>query len=177
MSKEGTNVLGVVIVTVCVTSVGLAAGWFGVSHYLGQQTVRAEDDEAAAEPAPARKTTRVRKNNSRSQDRDASTELASAGDVATADESSDAARDDELSTKESGPSTADEAASESPAATPVPVSAEIAEPVEDARTIMEEAERRADAKFYRYDGLLQTFDAKNKMTEKSWTFDRVGSNG
>jgi hypothetical protein len=42
---------------------------------------------------------------------------------------------------------------------------------------MEEAQRRAEASFYRYEGLLQSFDAKNKVTEKRWTFDREGSNG
>ena len=47
----------------------------------------------------------------------------------------------------------------------------------DARTIMEESQRRSEAKFYRYDGLLQSFDNKGKITDKRWTFDRVGSNG
>ena len=42
---------------------------------------------------------------------------------------------------------------------------------------MEEAQRRSEARFYRYDGVLQSFDAKNKVTEKRWKFDRVGSNG
>ena len=42
---------------------------------------------------------------------------------------------------------------------------------------MEESQRRSEARFYRYDGLLQAFDAKNKATDKRWTFDRAGSNG
>ena len=42
---------------------------------------------------------------------------------------------------------------------------------------MEVAQRRGEARFYRYDGVLQSFDAKDKMTEKRWTFDRAGSNG
>ena len=42
---------------------------------------------------------------------------------------------------------------------------------------MVETQRRTEAKFYRYDGLLESFDAKNKVTEKRWTFDRQGSNG
>jgi outer membrane lipoprotein-sorting protein len=42
---------------------------------------------------------------------------------------------------------------------------------------MEETQRRSEAKFYRYDGLLQSYDAKNKVTEKRWTFDREGSHG
>ena len=47
----------------------------------------------------------------------------------------------------------------------------------DARTIMEESQRRTDARSYQYEGLLQSFDAKNKVTEKRWLFDRAGSHG
>lgn len=42
---------------------------------------------------------------------------------------------------------------------------------------MAEAQRRGQADFYRYDGVLQSFDANGKMTEKRWRFDRAGSNG
>jgi hypothetical protein len=42
---------------------------------------------------------------------------------------------------------------------------------------MEEAQRRSEAKSYQYEGLLQAFDAKDKVTEKRWTFERVGSHG
>jgi outer membrane lipoprotein-sorting protein len=47
----------------------------------------------------------------------------------------------------------------------------------DGRTIMEESQRRSEAKFYFYDGLLQSFDTKGNVTEKRWTMDREGSNG
>ena len=47
----------------------------------------------------------------------------------------------------------------------------------DARAIMEEAQRRAEAASYQYDGRLQAFDASGKASEKRWTFERLGSNG
>ena len=49
--------------------------------------------------------------------------------------------------------------------------------VEDARQIVEEAERRTDAKSQRYEGLLQVFDAKGKISDKRWTLERLGSHG
>ena len=42
---------------------------------------------------------------------------------------------------------------------------------------MEESQRSTDARSYRYEGLLQSFDAKDKVTEKRWLFDRTGSHG
>jgi outer membrane lipoprotein-sorting protein len=48
---------------------------------------------------------------------------------------------------------------------------------EDSRTIVAEAQRRTDAKSQRYEGLLQVFDAKGKITDKRWTFKRLGSHG
>ena len=48
---------------------------------------------------------------------------------------------------------------------------------EDARTIVAEAQRRTDAKSQRYEGVLQVFDAKGKIADKRWTFDRLGSHG
>jgi Outer membrane lipoprotein-sorting protein len=47
----------------------------------------------------------------------------------------------------------------------------------DARTIMEDVQRRSEVKSYRYDGLLQAFDANEHTTEKRWTFERLGSHG
>ena len=47
----------------------------------------------------------------------------------------------------------------------------------DARAIMEESQRSTDARSYQYVGLLQSFDAKDKVTEKRWLFDRAGSHG
>jgi outer membrane lipoprotein-sorting protein len=48
---------------------------------------------------------------------------------------------------------------------------------DNARQIVEEAQRRTDAKSQRYEGLLQVFDAKGKVTDKRWTFERLGSHG
>ena len=46
-----------------------------------------------------------------------------------------------------------------------------------ARQIMEEAQRRTEATSQRYEGLLQVFDAKGRITDKRWTFERLGSHG
>src|SRR5262245_47701307 len=48
---------------------------------------------------------------------------------------------------------------------------------EDALQIVAEAQKRTDAASQRYEGLLQVFDAKGKVTDKRWTFERLGSHG
>lgn len=48
---------------------------------------------------------------------------------------------------------------------------------DDARQIVSESQRRTDAASERYEGLLQVFDAKGKIADKRWTFDRLGSHG
>jgi outer membrane lipoprotein-sorting protein len=48
---------------------------------------------------------------------------------------------------------------------------------DDARAIVAEAQRRTDAVSQRYEGLLQVFDAKGKVSDKRWTFERLGSHG
>jgi outer membrane lipoprotein-sorting protein len=48
---------------------------------------------------------------------------------------------------------------------------------DDARQIVEEAQRRTDAKSERYEGLLQVFDAKGRISDKQWSFERIGSHG
>lgn len=48
---------------------------------------------------------------------------------------------------------------------------------DNARQIVDEAQKRTDAKSQRYEGLLQVFDAKGKISDKRWTFDRFGSHG
>jgi outer membrane lipoprotein-sorting protein len=48
---------------------------------------------------------------------------------------------------------------------------------DSARQIVEEAQRRTDAKSQRYEGLLQVFDAKGKISDKRWTLERLGSHG
>jgi outer membrane lipoprotein-sorting protein len=48
---------------------------------------------------------------------------------------------------------------------------------DDARRIVEEAQKRTDAKSQKYEGLLQVFDAKGKIADKQWSFVRLGSHG
>ena len=48
---------------------------------------------------------------------------------------------------------------------------------DDARSIVAEAQARTDAKSERYEGLLQVFDRKGKISDKRWTFERLGSHG
>lgn len=48
---------------------------------------------------------------------------------------------------------------------------------DDARALVAEAQRRADAKSQRYEGLLQVFDSKGSIGDKRWTFERIGSHG
>ena len=48
---------------------------------------------------------------------------------------------------------------------------------DDARTIVAEAQRRTDAKSQRYEGLLQVFDSKGKVSDKRWSLERLGSHG
>jgi len=48
---------------------------------------------------------------------------------------------------------------------------------DDPRQILEENQKRTDAQSQRYEGLLQTFDARGKTSEKRWTFERIGSHG
>jgi hypothetical protein len=46
-----------------------------------------------------------------------------------------------------------------------------------AREIVEEAQQRTESASQRYEGLLQVFDAKGKISDKRWTFERLGSHG
>jgi outer membrane lipoprotein-sorting protein len=48
---------------------------------------------------------------------------------------------------------------------------------DNARQIVEEAQKRTDAKSQRYEGLLQVFDARGKISDKRWSFDRIGAHG
>jgi hypothetical protein len=48
---------------------------------------------------------------------------------------------------------------------------------ETAREIVEEAQRRTEVTSQRYEGLLQVFDAKGRVSDKRWTFERIGSHG
>ena len=48
---------------------------------------------------------------------------------------------------------------------------------DDGRKIVEDAQKRGRAQSQRYEGILQTFEAKGKTSEKRWVYERVGSHG
>jgi outer membrane lipoprotein-sorting protein len=48
---------------------------------------------------------------------------------------------------------------------------------DSARQIVAESQHRTEATSQRYEGLLQVFDAKGKIADKRWTFERLGSHG
>jgi hypothetical protein len=48
---------------------------------------------------------------------------------------------------------------------------------QDARQLVEEAQRRTAAASQRYEGLLQVFEARGKVSDKRWTLERLGSHG
>jgi hypothetical protein len=50
-------------------------------------------------------------------------------------------------------------------------------PAQEARQIIEESQRRSHAASERYEGLLQVVDAKGRISDKRWQFDRIGSHG
>jgi outer membrane lipoprotein-sorting protein len=48
---------------------------------------------------------------------------------------------------------------------------------DNARAIVEEAQKRSESRSERYEGVLQSFEKSGKATEKRWTFERLGSHG
>src|SRR5271168_173073 len=46
-----------------------------------------------------------------------------------------------------------------------------------ALEIAEKSQQRARSQSEHYEGTLQVIDARKKVTEKRWTFDRIGSHG
>ena len=48
---------------------------------------------------------------------------------------------------------------------------------DDARQIVDESQKRSDAKSQRYEGVLQTIDSAGKKTEKRWIQVRLGAHG
>ena len=48
---------------------------------------------------------------------------------------------------------------------------------QDARQIVEEAQKRTHAASERYEGALQVIDARGKIADKQWIFTRLGSHG
>ncbi len=59
----------------------------------------------------------------------------------------------------------------------VPASFAPLKAADDAQQIVDEAQRRATTKSERYEGVLQSFNATNKTSEKRWIFERIGSHG
>jgi hypothetical protein len=53
----------------------------------------------------------------------------------------------------------------------------LAAAADEARAIVEEAQKRTTSKSERYEGLLKTVDAGGKITEKSWLYERIGAHG
>src|SRR5687768_14045402 len=99
MSKERTSVVGVVVITMCLTSIGLVAGWVVLSQRLAQQTVGSEEEEAPEEkPAPRRKARPRTSGGEQAQPADLSTtDLAPADALVAETEGSSAPQDDEAS--------------------------------------------------------------------------------
>ena len=186
MSRDRTNVIAIVVITTCVTTVVLIGGLVVASRYLGEPEVASEDAAPPEAPAPRRRAPRARTtaDGSLAQDVGASTDPSPVDGAVAENEAASAPADGDASgTDGPAPATpaaeaevARETASTQTEAAPAPA-ATATDTRADARTIMQESQRRSEARFYRYDGLLQSFDAKNKMAEKRWTFDRVGSNG
>jgi hypothetical protein len=48
---------------------------------------------------------------------------------------------------------------------------------QDARQVMEEAQKRTEAASQHYEGLLQVVDSRGKISDKRWVYDRLGSHG
>jgi len=49
--------------------------------------------------------------------------------------------------------------------------------LQDARSIVDEAQRRTESQSQRYEGAIQVIDAKGKVADKTWVFRRLGSHG
>lgn len=48
---------------------------------------------------------------------------------------------------------------------------------DDPRQIAQESQNRSSSKSETYEGILQSYDAAEKVTEKRWIFQRLGANG
>jgi len=48
---------------------------------------------------------------------------------------------------------------------------------QDARQIVEEAQRRTESNSQRYEGTLKVIDSKGKVSTKKWQYERIGSHG
>jgi Outer membrane lipoprotein-sorting protein len=189
MSTERTNVIGIVALTVCVTAAALVGGWIAASRYLGlgQQTVTAAHEDAPAAPEPVKKPARAaRSDGSRAGQPDGTSKGAGSSAAPGAAKKGTPAPDANEPVSTAPPAAdpqPDAAPARAAAETPLPSTAVASstapttENLTDARAIVEESQRRSEARFYQYDGLLQSYDTSNAITEKRWTFDRQGSHG
>ena len=193
MSKERTNIVGTVILTMCVTAIViLAVVWFVAPRYIGQPASSAAQREVAAAPAPrpGRGPQASKNVNARGgrQGRGSAKDPVPGGGPGTAEDSAARGREDSEPTSAAAretagpPAEADKTRGREESPSPSPAEKAIAAPPagdnqDDARTIMQETQRRTEVKSYQYDGLLQAFDGANKLTEKRWTLQRVGSHG
>lgn len=48
---------------------------------------------------------------------------------------------------------------------------------QDARKIIDEVQKRSEAQSEQYQGSLQVIDSRGKVSDKRWTYDRIGSHG
>ncbi|MBM3770734.1 MAG: outer membrane lipoprotein-sorting protein [Acidimicrobiia bacterium] len=48
---------------------------------------------------------------------------------------------------------------------------------QDARQIVQEVQKRSNVRSQRYEGVLQVFNAKGKVSDKRWVLERIGSYG
>jgi hypothetical protein len=190
MSRERTNIIGIVALTICVTAAALVGGWLAASRYLGlgQQTVTAAHEDAPAAPAPPKKAARTaRSDGGRAGQPDGTSKAAGSSDAPAAVKKDTAAHDTNEPVSTTPPAAdpqPDPAPARAAAETPLPSTAVGASAAPaagdnhtDARAIVEESQRRSEARFYQYDGLLQSYDTNNTVTEKRWMFDRQGSHG
>ena len=171
MRNQRGNVAGVVVLTMLVTAAVLVGGWFAAQKYLVQPAAVAEKVEEKPSPAaPVKKTKPKAKRDNAASD-GATSQTASAAD-AQGTAKSDAPANEDKPAADPEPAPLNASALPGPAPLPPP-------PAEatDARVIMEEAQRRSEAKSYRYEGTLLAFDASEPPTEKRWTFERLGSHG
>jgi hypothetical protein len=87
MSRERTNVIGIVALTICVTAAALVGGWLAASRYLGlgQQTVTAAHEEPPAAPEPHKKAAHApRSDNGRAGQPDGAAKNAGSSDAPVA---------------------------------------------------------------------------------------------
>lgn len=192
MSKERPSVIGIVVATICVTSTVMVGGWVAATRFLGQPPASAPREEPPPAPTPKHKTPRAprsvaaRSSATESASPASSTSpavstVADPGGAASHDDSAAAStvtRESSTPSAESEPAAGTDNRVSATAPRPsAPLPAPAANEPTDARSIMEEAQRRTEARSYQYAGLLESYDGKGKVAEKRWTFDRIGAHG